>query len=389
MPTAKPKNGSAAYKKEILKNLAKKNAQTTEDLPTLSQPQIAKARKANKGNFAGNSRYIVKKDEGSAGMPPPSSRKRKTNRDDAAEPEDYLEAPEAKRQRTPPPYQTGVEKTLGAVGDDVDADADTDWEGADLYNAPPNSAALVKDQSQQLGPAQATGQFQDHYQNGLVLLFSTIVDREYALAVDKTFTTAAAVKRAQEEGFQLEWINAEWYRPNVPRYVNPDGSVVESVVHTDAFDQIVFPGGFNDDSQGAFEGSGAYNAPPSFSQNDGAVQGSGTYNATSPFAQDNGAFYDDSQNILQGNGAYDATSSFVQDDGTYDATSTFPYGDVPSDFNTFYDQHDFGGNPTPLPQIPTNPLPTLQTQPSGIQQSEGYETQPDIFEEIWQSLNSR
>ena len=381
MPTAKPKNGSAAYKKEILKNLAKKNAQTTEDLPTLSQPQIAKARRANKGNFAGNSRYVVKKDDGSTGMPPPSSRKRKVNRDDTTEPEEYLEAPEAKRQRTQPPYQMGVGKASGAIGDDVDADADTDWEGADLYNAPPNSAALVNDQSQLLGPAQATGQFQDHYENGLVLLFSTIVDREYALAVDKTFTTAAAVKRAQADGFQLEWINVEWYRPNVPRYVNPDGSVVESVVHMDAFDQIVFPEGFNDDSQGTFEGSGAYNVSPSFVQDDDTFQGSGTYNATSSFAQDDGAFYDDSQNILQGNGAYDATSSFVQDDGTYDATSTFPQGDVPSDFNTFYNQHDFGGNP--------NPLPTLQTQPSGTQQSEGYETQPDIFEEIWQSLNSR
>ena len=384
MPTAKPKNGSAAYKKEILKNLAKKNAQTTEDLPTLSQPQIAKARSANKGNFAGNSRYVVKKDDGSTGMPPPSSKKRKINRDDATEPEEYLEAPEAKKQRTQPPYQTGVEMASGAVGDDVDADADTDWEGADLYNAPPNSAALVNDQSQLLGPAQATGQFQDHYENGLVLLFSTIVDREYALAVDKTFTTAAAVKRAKEDGFQLEWINVEWYRPNVPRYVNPDGSVVESVVHMDAFDQLVFPGGFNDDSQGAFEGSGAYNAPPSFAQDEDAFQGSGTYNATSSFAQDDGAFNDDSQGTLHGVGAHNATPLFAQDDGSYDAASTFPYGDVASDFNTFYDQHDFGGNPNPLPQIPTTPLPTLQTQ-----QSEGYETQPDIFDEIWQSLNSR
>ena len=459
MPTARPKNGSAAYKKEILKNLAKRNAKTTEDLPTLKQAQIAQARKANEGKFDENSRYVVKKREESTGMPPPSSRKRKADHDNDTEPEKRLEAPEAKRQRTQPPYQMGIEtpgpneRTLGSLSDDVDADAY--WEGANVYNAPPNSATLVNEGSKQLGPAQSTTQFQDHYENGLLLLFSTITDRQYALAVDDSFTSPAAVKRAREEGWQLDFINVDWYRPDTPRYVNPDdGSIVEGVAHVDSFNQIVLLGAFNnnqgtfhgndafnatpslahgdsafnDDSQATFHGDGAYNPTPSLTQGDGAFndnsqgtfQGSGLANATPLFGQDdgafdddnqgtfhgdsaynvtpsfgqnngqnNGAFDDDSQGIVQGNGAYNATQSYAQDDGTFDATSILPQGDLPPDFNTFYNQDDFGGNPNPLPQIPTNPLPALPKQPEGTQLSEGCETQPDVFEEIWQSLTSR
>ena len=425
MPTARPKNGSAAYKKEILKNLARRNAKTTEDLPTLKQHQIAKARRANEGKFDENSRYVVKKKEGSTEMPPPSSRKRKANHDDDTEPEELLEAPEVKKQRTNQ-SQTGIKTpspndlTLGSLSADVDADAY--WEGANVYNAPPNSATVVNEQAQQLGPTTSTSESQDHYENGLVLLFSTIVDRQHALAVDRTFTSPAAVKRAREEGFQLDFINVDWYRSDVPRYVNEDGSIVEGVVHIDAYDQIALPGGFND-SQGLFQGSrsydatspfpqdagtfndngqgtfpddGAYNATSSFAQDAGTFDddsrgpfhGDGAYDATPSFAHDDGAFDNDSPGILQANGAYDATQSYAQEYGAFDATSTFPQGDLPSDFNTFYNQNGFGGNPNPLPQIPTNPLPALPTQTEGTQQGEAYETQPDIFEEVWNSLTS-
>ena len=287
MPTARPKNGSAAYKKEILKNLAKKNAKTTEDLPTLKQSQIAQARKANEGKFDENSRYVVKKKEGSTEMPPPSSRKRKANHDNDTEPEDRLNAPEAKRQRTQPPYQMGVETagpndlTLGSLSDDVDADAY--WEGASIYNAPPNSATLVNEGSKQLGPARSTTQFQGYHENGLVLLFSTIKDRQLALLVDSSFTSPAAVKQAREEGWQLDHINVDWYRPDTPRYVNPDGSIVEGVAHVDSFYQIAALGDFNN-SQGPFHGNNAYNATPSLAQGDSA-------------------FNDDSQATFNGDGA--------------------------------------------------------------------------------------
>ena len=50
-----------------------------------------------------------------------------------------------------------------------------------------------------MATARSTSQFQDQYENGLVLLFSTIVDREHALAVDATFTSPAAVQKAREE----------------------------------------------------------------------------------------------------------------------------------------------------------------------------------------------
>ena len=451
MPTIRPKNGSAAYKESILKNLAEKNAKTTENLPVLKKHQIAKARKANEGKFDENSRYVVKKkDEVSTGMPPPSSRKRKANHDNDTEPGKPLEAPVVKRQRTRAPYKKGVvtpgpnDLTLGSLSDDVDADAY--WEGANVYNAPPNSATLANNQSQQLGPTRSTSQYQDHYENGLVLLFSTIVDRQQALAMDRSFTSPAAVKRAREQGWQIEHlINVYWYTPDIPRYVNPDGSIVESVVHPEFFDQIASLGGindgqgafqdsgsynntsyfaqdagtfnhdnqdvfhddgvytatpslppdaptFNDDDQGAFHGDSAYNATPSFPQdagtlnddNQGSFHGVGVYNAT----QDDGTFNDDSQGTSEGNGAYNATQSYGQDDGTFDATSTFPQGDLSSDLNTFYSQDDFGGNPNPYRQIPANPLPALPTQPEGPQQSGGHET-PDIFDEVWQSLTSR
>ena len=321
MPTARPKNGSAAYKKEILKNLAEKNAKTTEDLPTLKQSQIAKARKANEGKFDDNSRYVVKKKEGSTGMPPPpSSRKRKANHDNDTEPEEPLATPVVKRQRIQTPYQMGVEtpgpnnQTLGSLSDDVDADAY--WEGANVYNAPPNSAALVNGQSQQVGSTQFTSQFPDHYENGLVLLFSTIMDRQHALAINDKFTSPAAVKRArEEEGWQLDFINVDWYRPDTPRYVNPDdGSIVEGVAHVDAYDQIVFLGGFNE-SQATLHGNDAYNATPSLTQeynasNDnsqGNFQGHGVYKATQSYAQHDGAVDDDNQGNVQGDAAYNAT----------------------------------------------------------------------------------
>ena len=445
MPTARPKNGSAAYKKEILKNLAKKNAKTTEDLPTLKQHQIAKARRENEGKFDENSRYVVKKKEGSTEMPPPSSRKRKANHDNDTEPEELLEAPEVKRQRTQTPSNMGVVRpspndlTLGSLSDGVDADGY--WEGANIYNAPPNSATLVNEQGQQLGITPSTSEYQDHYENGLVLLFLTIMDRQNALAIDRTFTSPAAVKRAREQGCQLGFINMDWCRPDVPRYVNEDGSIVEGVAHVDAFDQIVLPGVFND-GQGTFQGSGPYDATSSFAQdagpfnndNQGTFHDNGVYNATLSSAQDagtlihddrgtfhggvvynatpsfahddgsfnddsqgifhgdggnnatpsfthgDGAFDDDSQGLFQGNGAYNPTQSYAQEDGAFDATSTSPQGDLPSGFNTFYNQNGFGGNP--------NPLPALPTQPEGTQQSEAYETQPDIFEEIWKSLTS-
>ena len=459
MPTARPKNGSAAYKKEILRNLAEKNAKTTEDLPTLKQSQIAKVRKANEGKFDENSRYVVKKKEGSTAMPPPpSSRKRKANHDNDTVPEEPLEAPVVKRQRIQTPYQMGLEtpgpndQTWGSLSDDVDADAY--WEGANVYNAPPNSATVGNEQTKSLSPAQSTSHFQDHYENGLVLLFSTIIDRQHALAISPSFTSPAAVKRArEEEGWKTDFINVDWYKPDVPRYVNPnDGSIVEGVAHMDAYDQIVFLGGFhqsqatvhgndaydapsslaqgdgvfNDNSQGTFQDSGFYNATPSFAQDDGAFDddnqgpfhGDDAYNATPPlaqgdsafnnnsqatfhgdsaynttpsftqdigtsnedsqanfnsdgvykampwFAQDDNAFDGDSQAISDVNGAYDATQ-YAHDDGTFDATSTLPQGDLPSDFNPFFNQNDFGGNPNPLPQIPTNPLPALQTRSEG------------------------
>ena len=423
MPTARPKNGSAAYKKEILKNLAKKNAKTTEDLPKLKQHQIAKARKENEGKFDENSRYVVKKKEGSTEMPPPPSRKRKAIHDNDTEPEEPLELPEAKRQRTQTPYYMGVETlgpnnmTLGSLSDDVDADAY--WEGANVYNAPPNTATLGNEQSQQLGSA---SQFQDHYENGLVLLFSTITDREIALAEDARFTSPATVKMAREQGFQVNLVNVDWFRPSTPRHMNEDGSVVEGVAHIDAYDQIVLPGNFIG-NQGTFDGEGAYNATPSFAydagifnddtqdtahgdnaynvtpsfahdvgtvngDNQGAFDDDGAYNATPSFAQDDDAFTNDSQGIFPGNGAHNATQSYAQDDGTFNATSTFPRDDLPSDFNSFNSQNGFGGNPSPHPQIPTNPLPPLQTQPEGTQPSGGCEAQPDMFGKILQSLAS-
>ncbi|KAM0804759.1 hypothetical protein BDR22DRAFT_959851 [Usnea florida] len=427
MPTIRPKNGSAAYKESILKNLAERNAKTTENLPVLKKNQIAKARKANEGKFDENSRYVVKKKEVSTEMPPPLSRKRKAKHDNDTEPEVPLEAPVVKRQRTRAPYKRGVatsgpnDLTSTSLSDDVNADAY--WEGANVYNAPPNSATVVNDQSQQLGPTRSTSQYQDHYENGLVLLFSTIVDRQHALAMDRTFTSPVAVKRAWEQGWQIEnFINVDWYTPDTPRFVNPDGSIVESVVHPECFDRIASLGGINDaqgtvqdsgsynatssfaqdagtftddnqinlhgdgvynatpslhdgtfdnDQQGIFHGDGVHNATPSIPQDAGGFNddiqdtfhGDGAYSAMSSFAQHDPAFNDDSQGTSQGNGAYNATQSYGQDDGTFDATSTFPQGDLPSDFNTFYSQNDFGGNPNPHGQIPANPLPALPTQP--------------------------
>ena len=63
IPASKMKNGT--YKAEILKNLAKKSAITTEALSTLNPDQNDEVRKVNKGEFKRNSRYVVK-DEGAA-----------------------------------------------------------------------------------------------------------------------------------------------------------------------------------------------------------------------------------------------------------------------------------------------------------------------------------
>lgn len=67
IPASNPKNGSETYKKGILKNLAKKQITTTEGLSALDPEQVENVRKANKGKFKKNSRYVVKKDEDSAG----------------------------------------------------------------------------------------------------------------------------------------------------------------------------------------------------------------------------------------------------------------------------------------------------------------------------------
>ena len=109
IPTANPKNGSAAFKEEILKNLAEKGASSTEDLSLLDNDQVANIRKANKGKFMGNSRYIVEQVEN---LQPasPASNKRKARRDDESE----LEAPGAKKSRTQPPPTSGQVGNLSA-----------------------------------------------------------------------------------------------------------------------------------------------------------------------------------------------------------------------------------------------------------------------------------
>lgn len=207
IPASNQKNGSKIYREEILKNLASHNAKTTEDLPTLNRSQLKKVRKANEGKFMGNSRYVVKKDDGSEQAPPQSRKRKVYSEDDDAECETdpEYESPAPKRSCT----RTVQDAYVG---------------GADLYSEPTDTPRPW-DHPEQQEPS--------------VPLFATIEDQGLAFVEDENFTSPHAVIEARRNGNQqTRQIGVYWYRGNIPRHVGDDGNVVEDVVHSAFYDDI-------------------------------------------------------------------------------------------------------------------------------------------------------
>ena len=245
IPAFNPKNGSETYKVGILKNLAETRMNTTEGLSALDPDQVDKVRNPNKGKFKENSRYIVKKDDDSAGTPlPPKKRKVHFEDDDSAgtplppkkrkvhfedtESETEQGEPKAKKLCTRTPQSLELEAhdwTQGSIYDNADQDAYLGGPG--IYDEPIDTTGLLNNQEQASFPQYTADQNGD----SLVPLFSTVFDRDLALMVDPNFNSPNAVIWARRNGNQQTGqIAVFWFRQNTPRYVGPDGVMIWDVV---------------------------------------------------------------------------------------------------------------------------------------------------------------
>ncbi len=329
IPASNPKNGSATYKKGILKNLAKKQLSTTEGLSALDPEQVETVRKANKGKFRENSRYVIKKDEDPAETPVPS-KKRKVHCDDDAESIPEQEEPKAKRPRTQMGQNIEVEApnfTPGFIYDNAGEDANLGSAG--FYSEPTATPGTWDYQQQEPSPTDTANLREYQSQENFVLLFATIDDVGLALVEDPSFTSPDAVIWARRNGNQqTRQIDVHWYRESTPRYVGPDGVMREDVVahglwqQAEAFEPI--PGDYQ-------------TAPEVYS----------AHNIESPFT---------------------------------------PYN-FPPEFDPFFGKRNYGGYQGFVGQIPNYPetptVPSLQTPLSAPSQIGRYQTQADSSEEVW------
>ena len=216
IPASNPKNGSDTYRQAIQKNLAKTRAETTEGLSTLSQSQINRVKKANEGKFKENSRYVVKDKNPPETQPP--SEKRKAHFEDDTESDE--ETPKAKRPCIRTPEDLGAEvpslNEMTRVSTHGDTRENPYSDGAGVYDG------------------------ENRNEEEIVLLFASIGDRYLALVQDQSFANPYAVMQAQENGhLQARQFGVHWYRRSTPRYVGPDGILVEDVVHATRAYEIV------------------------------------------------------------------------------------------------------------------------------------------------------
>ena len=237
IPASKMKNGSAAYKQEILKNLAEKSVTTTEALSTLNPDQIEEVRKVNKGKFKRNSRYVVK-DEGSRRNPPPS-KKRKARDAEDTESEPEQEEPKAKKPFVHMSQNMGAEPAIvadltpGFVYDNTFGDSE--FNGGGYYNAPTDASGLWYGQEQDASTMESTYLGAEQSAEDLVPLFATTEDQQVALLMDSTFTNPSEVIWARRNGNQNTTpIGVYYYLQSTPRHIDEDGMVVADVAH-DAF----------------------------------------------------------------------------------------------------------------------------------------------------------
>ena len=331
IPASNPKNGSGTYKKGILKNLAKKKMTTTEGLSTLDPEQVENVRKANKGKFKENSRYVVKKAEDSAEAPVPS-KKRKIHRDDDAESEPEQEEPKAKRSRTQMEHNLEAEAPNFAPGfiyDDAGQDANLGSAG--FYSEPTATPGIWDYQGQEPSPTDTAISREYQSEENLVLLFATIDDLGLALVEDPSFTSPDAVIWARRNGNQqTRQIEVHWYRESTPRYVGPDGIMMEGVVASGLWHQPEALEPIPGDYQAAPEVDSAHNVESPFSPND------------------------------------------------------FPPGFDPFFRELNYEGYQgFMGQTPNIPQTPT--IPSLQTPLSAPSQIGRYQTQADSSEEVWRN----
>lgn len=268
IPTSNPKNGSKTYKESILKSLDKKGAKTTEGLPTLNLDEVDKVRRANKGKFKGNSRYVVNKDldQETPETTPPST-KRKAHRDDDTPSEPEHDPPKAKRPCARTLQSLGVEVPSPndlipeSIYDDTNRDANVD--GAELFDEPTDTAGLWNDREQWGNPIDTTAPWDDQNAEDLVPLFANIDDKEFALVEDANFTSAYAVIQARKSGNQQTGqIGVCWYKQSTPRHMGADGNMVEDVVDSAYWHQIEAEEPFPYDIQPASQVDSTNDIPP-------------------------------------------------------------------------------------------------------------------------------
>lgn len=226
IPASNPKNGSRTYKEGILKNIAGKSATTTEALSTLDRAQVDQLRRANKGKFNENSRYVINGD-GESTEPPSRSKKRKVHGNDDTESES---GQEAKRPCTRTHQDLGAE-TPPEFANEYNVE-DAYQYGQGYYEDSTYTDGACGDQGEVGTPMEDQNEAED-----LVPLFLTTYDR--LLALTEGFTTPEAVVYARENGYQQTLaFSVYWYRQSIPRHVEPEGNVVEDVVGSAFFHMI-------------------------------------------------------------------------------------------------------------------------------------------------------
>ena len=210
------RQGSATYRAGILANLAKDNASTTEGLSKLDKNQIKIVKKENKGKFLGHSRYLIDDND----FPKTTPNIKKLERQCESDTESHSQQQVMIPCMGPTQRLKGISRyddNAYRYSENVDTlhqrmSGEEEWDGLEAENYPESTAGRSNHES-------------------LIPLFACIEDRAFAMVMNQSWTTPAAVIKARRDGNpQTQHIGVYWYSSSVPRHVGLDGRVEEDIV---------------------------------------------------------------------------------------------------------------------------------------------------------------
>ncbi len=224
IPTNQRK-GTTTIVEYIRSHLDKHNAETAEEVPQLTRAQLKKAKKANKGKFSMNSRYINQSENASKS----GNMKRKVGEDYGDSDEENTESrakrakkevnsPPTDQRNAPMPTPHGWRERNRSISHN-DQLASQGFSDPEMAHWVPFSQA-------------------DEDEKPLIPLFVSLECEELAAIQDATYTTPEIVLEARANGCtMLAEVEIRWYPEDVEREVDDRGREHEYVVIRGEFER--------------------------------------------------------------------------------------------------------------------------------------------------------